>query len=233
MACSGRLVGICWKTRVTPVITTGNVSVPVQPAFLSLYRQMTISREDTPPSPPPAPGRVLRPVQLTPQPLGIGEQNLLVWLTVGVRGLGVGGRTGTQHGEDCLARPLSLVPCPGRGAQGLLCPTEGQGGVPMGWPPARQPDAMTRGPVSSGPRKDSGGSGCQRVGRHRILAAQGRGVGEVGPECSMGKGRRKAEADSETLSGASCPPLFGQETKGGRSGWDRILSSSRCSQPEA
>lgn len=82
----------------------------------------------------------------------------------------------------------------------------------MGWPPARQPVGMTRGPVSSGPRKDSGGSGCQRVGRHRILAAQGRGVGEVGPECSMEKGRRKSRAEADR--GLLSTPLW-PEDKGG------------------
>lgn len=124
-----------------------------------------------------------------------------------------------------------LGPLPRQGCPRPPVSHRGPGTGASGLAPSPQPDGMTWGLVSRGPRKDSGGSGCQRVGRHGIPAAQDRGVGEVGPECSMGKGRRKtrAEADSEGLSGASCPPLFGQKTKGGA----RAAGTSSCHLPPA
>lgn len=106
------------------------------------------------------------------------------------------GTLGAVPGKYCLAWPLSLVPCPGGGAQGhgeikdgiSLSQFEGQGvGLPCFEASvlAPQPGSLAGSDraLLAGVQEESGGLVARRVGRDRILNPKGWGVCEVGPGC--------------------------------------------------
>lgn len=169
---------------VTPVTAATSVPAMVQPAFLLLCGQVTISRGDTDPTTHPLGKSSLLSGFLTPPRWGSLAELAASGNSVGTRDAGVWGRVGAGDRKGL---------CPG---------PRGPGEV------THRAPVFHGGLAGSGCRKESGGSGCRKRGESPWTPRAGVCM-NGGPDRPDGDGERLGRgADGESVR-ASCPLLLG------------------------